>query len=294
MISVLSLVDQIVDRVLFGPWARAEVANHFDIAGKTGWSPLPANYLPLIRTFDSDVLATDCSAFDWTFPAWLVDNILETRIARMRAVSEDIEMAMRARWREVLSTDCVMRLPDGSRLRQMVPGVMKSGWLLTISVNSEAQERLAIAAWHRTASSPVPTLWSMGDDVLMSWPEDGREEAFLDELRSLGVIVKQASHNLEFAGFAFGAEPQPYAEPIYGPKHRFLLRHVAEEQLEEVVSAYGLLYSMARPETSAWVRDTIRRYGRWTLDTCRSWGLGHLSRQTRMLTTADAHGWLAF
>lgn len=265
------------------------------IAGKTGWAPMPSGYESLLRSFDGDVLATDCSAFDWTFPEWLVNDILDTRIARMRGVSAEIEWAMRARWREVLSTDCVVRLPNGSRYRQSVPGIMKSGWLLTISVNSEAQERLSIAAWMRTQTGSVPRVWSMGDDVLMEWPPDSDEKGFVEELTRLGVIVKQASHSLEFAGFSFGrVNGYPVVNPLYERKHRFLLRHVPENQLEEVVSAYGCLYALADQDKSSWIRDILRRYGRWTLQTYRVWAVGLLTRDVRLFRTGDAHGWFEY
>lgn len=291
---MLSLVDQVVDRVLFYAWAQTEIKGHMATAGKSGWAPMPAGYQMLLRSFDRDVLATDCSAFDWTFPEWLVENILDSRIARMRGVSEEVEWAMRARWREVLSTDCVVRLPDGRRLRQAVPGIMKSGWLLTISVNSEAQERLAIQAWMRTQAGAVPRVWSMGDDVLMEWPEGSDEKSFVEALAKLGVIVKQASHSLEFAGFAFGSSPAPFVDPLYVRKHRFLLRHVPSEQLEEVVSAYGCLYALARPEVGGWLAPILRQYGRWSLNTYRVWAVGLLTRNMHLLRTGDAQGWFQY
>lgn len=58
-------------------------------------------------------------------------------------------------------------------------GLMKSGWLLTLSANSAAQFLQASVAWQRMqkmhivhTDTEAPYLWAMGDDMLLRMPED--------------------------------------------------------------------------------------------------------------------------
>lgn len=271
LISVLSLVDQVVDRCLFGGMVRAECSAPFDNACKSGWTPLPQGFADIHADFAGEVLATDCSAFDWTFPSWLVEPLLQSRLENFRELQPGFETACHRRWQEVLSVDCVIRLPCGQRLRQTVPGIMKSGWLLTISVNSQAQEFISRVAWSRCRKDEFPLLWAMGDDVLMRW-SGGDPARFVRCIRQLGILTKMATHSREFAGFSF---PQSGSvEPLYPAKHKFILGHVPLAQLEEVCSGYGLLYALSE---QPWADEYIIRHSRWTRRSCRAWAMGTIS-----------------
>lgn len=279
LISVMSLVDQCVDRALFSGMQKTEIAAPHDHPCKSGWSPMPCGFSDLELEFPGDVLATDCSAFDWTFPSWLVEPLLQSRLEMMRGNSPEYVNAARARWLEVLGTACIIRLPDGTRLRQTVQGVMKSGWLLTISVNSQAQEFITRAAWQRHRADPFPRLWAMGDDVLMSWP-GGDPDLLVREIARLGILTKLAVRDREFAGFLFPSHAT--VNPLYPAKHKFLLAHCPLDKLEEMCSAYGLLYALSEPPD--WARKYITMYGRWTFRACRAWALGTLSAGLRPKT----------
>lgn len=286
----MGLVDQMVDRILFGPMQRTEIANVHAIAGKTGWSSVPEGYKSLVSEFPGDVLATDCSAFDWTFPEWLVEVTIRTRLEQLDSHDPVYERMARRRWFEVLGTDCVVRLPGGQRYRQLKPGLMKSGWYLTISVNSQAQELLTIAAYRRCFTTRIPKVWSMGDDVLMEWLGED-EEKFVGELRSLGILTKHALHRREFAGFEFLITPQGVrVNPLYGPKHRFLLAHTPVADLEEVLTSYALLYGLASDSVSEWVAPYLRRFSRWTKTAAIVWATGGLGKQFSCLKTKNAAG----
>lgn len=288
LISILSLVDQMVDRILFRPWQRVEIDNVMDHAGKTGWSPLPVGFYDVLTTFPAGVLATDCSAFDWTFPGWLVTLIPQIRLDQGCGHSPQFELAVKRRIAEVMGERCVIRLPDGSRYRQTRPGVMKSGWLLTISFNSTAQELLTLLAWSRAYSGPCPKLWSMGDDVLMAWPENLEPDRLVEELKRAGILAKFAEKKLEFAGFGMGRDGgTPYVEPLYPNKHKYLLAHVQQEQLEEVVTSYGLIYALARPQHKDWLEPYLRKYSRWPEATAQAWAYGLLGGATLLLGEAS-------
>lgn len=282
LISVFSLVDQVVDRMLFYPMVRTEISNFMDHPCKSGWSPLPAGYSTLQAVFSGPVLATDCSAFDWTFPSWLVAPLLESRIEHMRGCSPKMRAAMERRWKEVIGTDCLLRLPDGLRLKQANPGLMKSGWLLTISVNSQAQDLITRVAWNRHRRDPFPPFWAMGDDVLMSWP-DGDEQLLVAQIRKLGILTKIAQRSREFAGFEIPSS-RAQVEPLYADKHKFVLAHTPVEELEELCSSYALLYALSE-RRPLWLVEALQKYSRYTQRACRAWATGvvklRISQQQR-------------
>lgn len=285
-----------VDRVLFGAWQQADINDAMSRASKTGWSPIPNGFYDVLGVFPKEVLATDCSAFDWTFPAWVVQVLIDLKLELMRGTTLSFESAARKRFSEVLGTGCTIRLPDGSRYRQLVQGIMKSGWLLTISANSDAQELITLLAWSRAYTGPCPRLWSMGDDVLMRWQEGLPSGPLELELKRAGILSKFAVPEREFAGFKFGRDSvtgEPWVDPLYPDKHKYLLAHTQEEDLEEVVTSHGLLYSMARLETSRWIQPLLDKYSRWTRSVYKSWAYGHLMTTTKLVQTDDAAGMFA-
>uniref|UniRef100_A0AAT9JA40 RNA-dependent RNA polymerase n=1 Tax=Macrotermes natalensis sobeli-like virus 1 TaxID=3133513 RepID=A0AAT9JA40_9VIRU len=270
---VLSLEDQMVDRVLFDPWVKGELAKVSAIPSKTGWSPLPSGFRQLMSSFPDLALATDCSSYDWTVQEWVVLELLECKLAQCGdcPVYKDL---VRARFRQVLR-DAVIRLPDGSRWQQQGWGLMKSGWLLTINVNSGTQFLNNALAWIRSHTGDIPEIWVMGDDVLLAWSDHYSQETFERALGELGVLVKRGNLIREFAGFRFGVVDGRYCvEPAYPEKHDFMLRHVSEPQREEVATAYMMLYSMSESAQGRLVREVVRPYAMLNPTLARAWAHG--------------------
>lgn len=262
-------------------------------AGKSGWAPMPNGFYDVLECFPDEVLATDCSAFDWTFPSWIPNLILKIKLEQMQYYCSEYAVAAQARFAEVLGKRCTIRLPDGSRLRQQVDGIMKSGWLLTISANSDAQELITLLAWSRAYPTlgPCPMLWSMGDDVLMRWYPGLDSAPLVREIARVGILSKFASTRREFSGFEFGRDPHPWVDPLYPEKHKFLLAHTAEEDLEEVITSYGMIYAMARPKSREWLEPLLARYSRWTESIYKAWANG-LLHGVSLVQTGDAGGFL--
>nr|UUW06589.1 VP2 [Cat Tien Macrotermes solemo-like virus] len=242
----MSLEDQMVDRVLMGHWPDQEP--YYRVPGKTGWAPLPNGYRYFNASFpvNDPVLATDCSAFDWTYPAWLVELLLELRIDLLKTRDARYEAMLRARWQDVFHR-AVFRMPDGRRFQQTLPGIMKSGWLRTIAENSSGQLLTHGLAWMRSGNDirEFPEFWSMGDDVIMSWEEHRDPEAFESALATTGLAVKFSSRRREFGGYLIEGD---IVTPLYAPKHRFMLRHTPPDLVEDVAFAYTVLYACAKEE----------------------------------------------
>jgi len=261
LISCLSLEDQMVDRLLFYDWTR-EQENYLDVSSKVGWSPFPGGYRQLHQAFPQRALATDCSAFDWTAPAWMFAVVLDMKISQTRGIKDhpEVERAMRRRWREVLGDRCVIRLPNGCRYRQTRSGLMKSGWLLTIAGNSAVQALANMAAW-RAAGYPgrPPTLWAMGDDILLDWSCGFSPKPLVLWNEFLGLRIKKYSFTREFAGYEF----EQTTEPLYLDKHLYLLAHTQAEQLSEMADAYGLLYARSGNERMWRLIEPLQSRPKW-------------------------------
>lgn len=272
LIMVMSLEDQVLDRVLMSNWSEEE--KFWRIPGKSGWSPVPAGYRYLNSAFPGDVLATDCTAFDWTFPEWVAKALLQLRLDMMVNPSEAYIQVLSARWRAVLR-DAIVRLPDGRRFQQNRWGLMKSGWFRTIAENSSAQVLINALAWYRSHPTlPFPTIWTMGDDVLMSRPPQLDVVAFEKALATTGILVKASSNLREFAGFEFGAGT---VRPLYAAKHKFALHFVLPTQAEEIATAYSCLYALVTTSDLPPFMHKVLARSAWTRRLAWLWAVGKLA-----------------
>lgn len=247
-----------VDRWLFGTWIDCEIDNCLNVTSKTGWSALPDGYKQFWRCFPPEMttLATDCSAFDWTYPAWVVKVLHEARKCQVRYWPPGYEQACDARKREVMGPGCIVRLPDGTRLIQLIWGIQKSGSLTTLSDNSAAQDILndvALRLYCQEKNIRFPELgifWAMGDDMIMEWNSEWDVQRFVAILNGLGVQIKSWTHESEFAGFRFGFSD--VVNPAYPEKHKFLLG--CKGFTQELVDALSLVYALSDSDMGEWLR----------------------------------------
>jgi len=276
LIMVMSLEDQMVDRVLFGTWAEAE-RDFFSIPGKTGWVPIPYGYRYFNSVFAGSVLATDCSAFDWTFPEWVATSLLEMRLSMVRGPSDEYVAMATNRWAQVLRY-AVIRLPTGERFQQRFWGLMKSGWYRTIAENSSAQVLINLLAWKRAGfAGELPTMWSMGDDVILDWSAEENVQEFERALSSTGILVKQSLRDREFGGFRFGTNT---VTPLYHNKHDYALRFVPMTLRSDVATSFVLLYALADSSYTEVVRTHIEPHADISSLIAKQWACGSLKLDT--------------
>lgn len=176
-----------VDKILFLPWIMCEQLNVEKVTCKSGWSTVPGGYSLLTKAFSTRrSVAVDKTAWDWTMPAWCMQAYVMAK--RDQAIGWDplYEHMIGLRIQQVMGPLMVVRLPCGTRLTQDFVGVMKSGWLLTLSANSASQFFQHAVTWHRMIKddwmtrgfdNPLPYMWAMGDDLIMQWPDDVVETA---------------------------------------------------------------------------------------------------------------------
>lgn len=248
-----------VDKVLFKPWIDVEIEHVTKMVSKTGWSPLPEGYRYIQRTFEKgNPIAVDKTAWDWTMPGWVAECYFNNKILQCQNPSWKYVRACRSRFEEVLRS-ATFRLSDGSRYRQKEAGIMKSGWLLTLSANSAAQFYQHVLAWawavdfvgkHRILHEiGIPKLWAMGDDMLVDFAtingsllkvNDEFLELYEQALRETGCLVKHLKRGIEFAGYSFD---EGKVEPLYQEKHQFILNYVNPDVEQMTLLSYHLLYS---------------------------------------------------
>lgn len=272
LISCLAVEDQIIDRMLFSQWFEGEIANLDRVTSKTGWGPLPGGYLAIQQVFpESESIAVDKTAWDWTLPDWVVLVYLVLKITQTGGLTETFVRIVLARFAEVVGPLAVLRTPEGRRFRQLFWGFMKSGWLLTLSLNSVGQISQHLLAWLRLRrDDPPPLVWAMGDDKLMRWLCSLEElEAYVRELSQTGCLVKHALRRREFAGFLFEGNR---VEPLYAGKHKYIVAMSKEEELPQLLVSYACLYALSGPSWFDELKEEVAQYV--SLSTVKLWAMG--------------------
>jgi len=221
LIMSVSLVDQLVARVLFQNQNKREIALWHSIPSKPGFGlssdgqvmdftmslshQLKLDPLELISRWKELLVPTDCSGFDWSVAEWMLQDDMEVR-NRLTVDLNDATSRLRAAWLKCISNS-VLSLSDGTLLEQKFPGVQKSGSYNTSSSNSRIR---VMAAYHCGASWAV----AMGDDALESVETD------LAVYKNLGFKV-EVSDELEFCSHIFRAPD--LALPVGTPKMLYKL-----------------------------------------------------------------------
>lgn len=264
IIFCLSLEDQVLDQMLFSSTLAAEVKSSFVNSSKPGWSPLPAGFNLFYQTFSlDDVVSIDKMAWDWTMPDWVILCYFHQRFGHWPQRLRDIVWR---RFCQVVGPDCRIRLPSGEVLSQQIWGIMKSGWLLTIGLNSASQVYQHYLAEIRSRSLPKK-LWSYGDDLIMQKPT----QEYLMHLSMTGCIVKHVLPKAEFVGLEFKAGG--VLQPLYGKKHEFRLAYADPHLMPAIAIGLCAWYALAEDRSSIQKLYSYSRYSRqvyywWALGLC--------------------------
>lgn len=212
LIMSVSLVDQLVARVLFQSQNKREISLWRDIPSKPGFGlSTDSEAKEFIRTLSKvvgcppqtlihewkdKVVPTDCSGFDWSVADWMLEDDMEVR-NRLTFNCNELTRRLRACWLKCI-TNSVLCTSDGTLYAQIHPGVQKSGSYNTSSSNSRIR---VMAAYHCGAKWAI----AMGDDALES------PETDLDAYKKLGFKV-EVSSQLEFCSHVF--EQEDLARPL--------------------------------------------------------------------------------
>lgn len=237
LISAVSLIDNIIDRILFGWLGRAVLKNVLMTPCLVGWSPIRGGWRFMERRFrGKKTLCLDKSAWDWTVPGWLVDAWREVVVGLAHNHPYWWRLMVKKRF-YLLFESPTFQFSDGTVVRQAVKGIMKSGCYLTIILNSLGQSILHYLVARRLSMDPFDNQpFVVGDDTVQ---EDFDSDEYVRHFEEMGISVKQAKNSyVEFAGFAF-ANGTCY--PAYWQKHLFNMAH--SPVLPQLLESYQVLYS---------------------------------------------------
>lgn len=242
LISGVSLIDTLVDRILFGWLLRAAVGSVLETPCMLGWSPVRGGWRYLSQKYANKPLTCmDKSSWDWTVTAWMIEAAEQFLLQLPINAPDWWKNMVRSRLR-LLYLDCVYQFQDGTQVKQDCLGIQKSGCLLTLILNSVWQSMTHYDVCYNVGLDPFQHQpITLGDDTLQVWlgtvPELGR---YAEEISKLGPIIKSTTiqHWVEFAGFAIVRNS---CIPAYWKKHMFKMLYMSSPI--ETLQQYQILYS---------------------------------------------------
>ncbi|APG75834.1 hypothetical protein 2 [Hubei sobemo-like virus 11] len=238
LISGVSFVDGIIDRIVFGWLADAAMNAIGQTPALLGWNPLFGGDRLLFSKIQAPFFSLDKSLWDWTVPAWLVDLWLQFILGLYHDMPEWLELLIVKRF-NILFAKSRFRFPDGCVIEQKFSGIMKSGCFLTILLNSVGQYLVdRIVSYN--LNIPTGEILCYGDDTIQEVPDN--VENYISAVRALGFLPKDpiVSNVAEFVGFVMDGRK---VIPAYYKKHLYNLRHLDEKVAEATLENYQILYA---------------------------------------------------
>lgn len=242
LISGVSLIDTMIDRVLFGWLLRVALSTVLETPCMLGWAPTRGGWRYLAAKFNNKpVTCMDKSAFDWTVTPWMIESA-EQFLHELPVNAPEWWHKMVAHRFRLLYKDCVYQFPDETQVQQEFWGIQKSGCLLTLILNSYWQTLLHCYASIALGFDPfVDHPITMGDDTLQVWRRTGIELGrYAQVISEVGPNIKSAvvQHWIEFAGFIVVGNS---CVPAYWKKHLFNLLYASDPV--QTLQQYQVLYS---------------------------------------------------
>lgn len=247
LISAVSFVDTMVDRVIFGWLSDKVLTNVGQTPVMVGWSPVYGQWRAFRARFGKRILCVDKSSWDWTVQKWLIDACLRLIEHLAFGADEWLVALFRARFKLLFEQPTYI-FRDGSTVQQADAGVMKSGCYLTIILNSLCQLLM-----HAVVAPEEPLPFALGDDTAQRPPED--TEGYIAKLNNLGAKCKpELLDDVEFAGFKMS---QNSCVPAYRAKHLFRMEFV--NHLGDYLRAMQMLYASDKPSLRLFQRIALNR-----------------------------------
>lgn len=237
LIIASSLPIQMLWHMLFSPLNDLEIEKAYEIPSQQGIVLVQGGWKTFHRSWRERGLncGLDKSAWDWTAPKWAIDLDLELRrrLGRGESMSRWFDVA-KSLYRNMFEDPKII-LSDGSVYQQVVPGVMKSGCVNTISINSHCQVfmHIVVCLENHLPIDPLPVC--CGDDTL----QNDIHVRNLESYNKYGVVVKSASDTMEFVGHEF-QENGP--RPLYIYKHLKRLMYTTDAILPQYLDSMARMY----------------------------------------------------
>ncbi len=190
-ILAMSLVDQLVERILFRQQNNAEIEAWADISSKPGMGESDEDTQLLADFVQHNGLnvTTDASGWDNSVPADLLVEEAERRIKCCPSAPSWWCAAVRNVM--FLSTVKITLLSDGTLWARVIPGAMASGRYVTSSSNS-AIRAMVDRYVDATKDTTRPASMCMGDDAASR--VDGTKEDYVTRVKTLlGITLTDAT-----------------------------------------------------------------------------------------------------
>jgi len=258
IIHNVSIIDNLVCRVLLGRFFSRSIELYRDIPSKAGWAPSSGGYAWLLNQLPGMKLMADKSAWDFTCQGWVVEAFAGL-IDRLYPDSTPETKTILGHHLSALFGSCTLSIGP-ARIKQRTRGVLKSGWYGTIGFNSVAQVALHVLAAIRLKEDwRVSVPHSLGDDTVQTALVP---PGYLEMIQRGGCIVKEhlVATSIQFGGHEFEGS---ICVPLYSSKHVWMLLHLDPAVAAEALETYQYLYALSPPMLSI-VQSLLKDLGEYT------------------------------
>lgn len=237
LIMAVPLCVQVAWQMLFRFMNDLEIEQAYNIPSQQGAIFVAGGWRSYTDSWRARGLTygLDKKGWDWTFPFWIMqlERVFRLRMGRGDRIGEWDRLS-EVLYRHMFE-DPKLVLSDGTIFKQVIPGIMKSGCVNTISTNSHGQAIGHCAVCLDVGIDLHPFPRSCGDDTL----QHEKHTYHLDVYKRYGIQIKSVSDTLEFMGHDF---PEEGPRPLYWMKHLKRVRSVREEDLAQYLDSMARMY----------------------------------------------------
>lgn len=244
VISSVSIRERMVDAMLFGQM-NCKIIETWPISPiRIGWSPLKGGW-KLMHFYPQQ--AADRSNWDWTVAPWLLEMCLKIRTALCDNLTPHWDRLAKKRYQDLFGSPWFVT-SGGLHLRQLEPGVQKSGCYNTTADNSLMQLVLHVFACMRLSLEPGSFI-TVGDDTLQTTQPPEYYE-FISQYCQL----KPVEDTVEFCGYHFS--PGGVVDPVHINKHAYNLLHMSPKVARDMSLSYSVVYHRAKEKN--WILSLFK------------------------------------
>lgn len=189
LINNLSLVDNLVDRILFTPQDSAEIATWPSLPSKCGSGLTDEDADLLVKFVEENALnlETDMSHWDITVQEFLMKADIKIRSMLNNASDAWLNAANNV---TILAARRVLMTSDGKLYKRETPGGVASGKKTTSSSNSRMRTLVAQMVGVKFGFDSMNM--SQGDDAVEYLPDRVEIDDYISYMSTLGLKVKMA------------------------------------------------------------------------------------------------------
>lgn len=229
IICGVSLIDQIIDRVLYAHIERAAIREYENIPSKAGISWQYGGSDVFIRSYPDNIVYSsfDCRQFDITHAGWMFDDI--------RELNERLTLNPTPTWKQLSLNreQAVMygsfSFSDGVVCEKILPGWEPSGRYTTLDANGKLVVYIRVLYDIKCGEPTDPQeICSMGDDTVQTVPRGASD--VVDYYASCGIQLTIES------------EPGPFsAQNFCSKSFRLVLGRYVPIPMNWVKNCYSLI-----------------------------------------------------